>query len=169
MCGIAGVVQLFAGDGVQPELLDAMADSLRHRGPDGHGRWVSDDRRVGLAHRRLAIVDLSSAGRQPMANDDGSVQVTFNGEIYNFRELRADLEGKGYRFRSQSDTEVLLRLYEEVGDAVIDRLDGDFAFGLWDDRKKRLLRDSSSLRRSRHCSRTRPYRASSTRNRYTTI
>ena len=139
MCGIAGIVQLFAGEGAQPELLEAMADSLRHRGPDGHGCWISDDRRVGLAHRRLAIVDLSSAGRQPMANDDGSVQVTFNGEIYNFRELRAELEGKGHRFRSQSDTEVLLRLYEEIGDGLIDRLDGDFAFGLWDDRKRRLL------------------------------
>lgn len=121
------------------DLLRAMADSLRHRGPDGEGFWLSDDRRVGLAHRRLAIVDLSATARQPMANKDGSVQVALNGEIYNFRELRAELEGRGYRFRSQSDTEVLVHLYDEVGDAIIERLDGDFAFGLWDDRRKRLL------------------------------
>jgi asparagine synthase (glutamine-hydrolysing) len=139
MCGIAGVVNLFAAERVQPELLVAMAASLQHRGPDGHGAWMSDDHRVGLTHRRLAIVDLSDAGRQPMANADGSVQVTLNGEIYNFRALRSELEGKGYRFRSQSDTEVLAHLYTDIGDAAIERLDGDFAFGLWDDRRRRLL------------------------------
>jgi asparagine synthase (glutamine-hydrolysing) len=139
VCGIAGVVNLFANERVRPELLRAMADSLRHRGPDDHGDWISGDHRVGLTHRRLAIVDLSDAGRQPMANADGSVQVTLNGEIYNFRALRAELELKGYRFRSQSDTEVLAHLYTDVGDAAIERLDGDFAFGLWDDRRRRLL------------------------------
>jgi len=139
VCGIAGVVNLFSGERVRPELLRAMADSLRHRGPDGHGEWISDDQRIGLTHRRLAIVDLSDAGRQPMANRDGTVQVTLNGEIYNFRGLRAELERKGYRFRSQSDTEVLAHLYDDIGDAAIERLDGDFAFGLWDDRRRRLL------------------------------
>ena len=120
-------------------LLGAMAESIRHRGPDGEGYWLSSDGRVGLAHRRLAIVDLSDAARQPMPNNDGSAQVVLNGEIYNFRELRAQLESKGHRFRSQSDTEVLVHLYDEIGEALIERLDGDFAFGLWDDRRKRLL------------------------------
>jgi len=121
------------------DLLGAMAESIRHRGPDGEGYWLSSDGRVGLAHRRLAIVDLSDAARQPMPNNDGSAQVVLNGEIYNFRELRAQLESKGHRFRSQSDTEVQVHLYDEIGEALIERLDGDFAFGLWDDRRKRLL------------------------------
>jgi asparagine synthase (glutamine-hydrolysing) len=120
-------------------MLTAVTDQLRHRGPDGAGTWISSDGTAGLAHRRLAILDLSEAGRQPMGNRDGRIQVTFNGEIYNYRELRRELAGKGYRFRSQTDTEVLVHLYEEVGLKMIDRLDGDFAFGLWDDRRKRLL------------------------------
>src|SRR5882724_10048056 len=153
MCGVAGLVGLAAGDRVQMDLLRAMADSLRHRGPDGHGYWVSGEGNVGLAHRRLAIVDLSDAARQPMSSADGTVHVTFNGEIYNFRELRSELEGKGYRFRSQSDTEVLVNLYSEAGDSAIDRLDGDFALGLWDERRKRLLlaRDRAGVKPLYYC------------------
>ncbi len=121
---------------------------MAHRGPDGDGVWISDDNKTGLGHRRLAIVDLSEAGRQPMGNRDGSIQVTFNGEIYNHRELRSDLESRGFQFRSQSDTEVLPYLYEQYGEAMIERLDGDFAFGLWDSRKQKLIlaRDRAGLK-----------------------
>lgn len=116
-----------------------MTDSMSHRGPDGRGTWTAADGRVGLGHRRLAIVDLSHLGAQPMANEDGSIWVTFNGEIYNYPLLRAELAGKGHRFRSKTDTEILVHLYEELGERMIERLDGDFGFGLWDDRRKRLL------------------------------
>jgi len=139
MCGIAGVIRIVPGEPVAEELLAAMAETMAHRGPDDQGVWVSADGQAGLAHRRLAIVDLSPAGHQPMGNADGSVQVTFNGEIYNFRQLRRELEARGHVFRSQCDTEVLVYLYEELGEAMVERLDGDFAFGIWDDRRKRLL------------------------------
>jgi asparagine synthase (glutamine-hydrolysing) len=125
-----------------------MTATLHRRGPDGSGFWISPERRVGLGHRRLAIVDLSDAGRQPMANADGTIQVTFNGEIYNFPSLRDDLAKRGYSFRSRTDTEVLVYLYEEMGDKMVEFLDGDFGFGLWDDRLKRLLlaRDQAGVK-----------------------
>jgi asparagine synthase (glutamine-hydrolysing) len=109
------------------------------RGPDGAGLWISDDRRIGLAHRRLAILDLSDAGLQPMATTDGMVRIVFNGEIYNYRDLRERLEGKGYRFRSQSDTEVLLNLYQEHGAAMVEHLRGMYALAIWDESKRGLL------------------------------
>ncbi len=139
MCGICGIVQLPAERPIRRAQLGAMSDTMRHRGPDGSGTWVSADGAAGLGHRRLAILDLSAAGRQPMANRDGTIQVTFNGEIYNHGQLRDELIARGHQFRSRTDTEVLVYLYQEYGDAMIDRLDGDFAFGLWDDRRKRLL------------------------------
>ncbi len=139
MCGIAGIVNLTEYKPVAEGLLRAMADTMVHRGPNDSGVWVSDDRQTGMSHRRLSIVDLSPAGRQPMTNEDGSVWVTFNGEIYNFRQLRLELENKGHRFRSNTDTEVLVHLYEEHGNAFVEALDGDFAIGLWDDAKKRLV------------------------------
>ena len=139
MCGIVGIVSQSSERVVRAELLRAMTDTMTHRGPDGWGTWMSDDGCVGLGHRRLSIMDLSEAGRQPMPNADGTVQVTFNGEIYNFRALRRELEARGHRFRSESDTEVLVYLYEELGDAMVERLDGDFALGLWDGRRRRLL------------------------------
>jgi asparagine synthase (glutamine-hydrolysing) len=138
MCGISGILRLDGGP-VDRAALASMAAAQRHRGPDDDGLWLSPDRSVGLSHRRLSIVDLSPAGHQPMSDPEGLVTVVFNGEIYNFRELRAWLEPKGHRFRSDCDTEVLIHLYRECGDEMVSRLDGDFAFGLWDERRRRLL------------------------------
>lgn len=140
MCGIAGI---FAHHNASPpvsvdELLK-IREAMRSRGPDGAGLWISQDKRVALAHRRLSIIDLSDAGAQPMGTADQSLWVVFNGEIYNYRELREILETKGYRFQSHSDTEVLLHLYREYGDAMIDRLRGMYAFAIWDRVRQRLL------------------------------
>ncbi len=137
MCGIAGIV---ATDPiVSTDALQAMVSALRHRGPDDEAVWVSPDRRTGLAHTRLAVLDLSSAGRQPMSNEDSSVFLVCNGEIYTYRELRSELQKSHHRFRSQGDAEVILHGYEEWGDRVIDRLSGMFAFAIWDTRRNRLL------------------------------
>lgn len=137
MCGIAGILRFESGAQIDPALLDRMTDVLAHRGPDGRG--VHIDGPVGLGHRRLSIIDLSPDAAQPLCNEDGTVWVTFNGEIYNYRELRAELLGKGHSFRSQSDTEVLVHLYEEMGPRMVERLRGMFAFALWDGRQQRLL------------------------------
>ena len=139
MCGICGIVSLTSEPSIDIEILQKIPNVLQHRGPDGNGIWIDDSKKVGFGHQRLAIVDLSDAGQQPMATPDGMVQVTFNGEIYNFQELRSDLEKEGYRFRSRTDTEVLLYLYEMYGEGMVDRLDGDFGFGLWDGRRRKLL------------------------------
>src|SRR5258708_29686963 len=109
------------------------------RGPDGAGLWLSGDRRVGLAHRRLAIIDLSESGAQPMSSDDGALTITFNGEIYNYRELRAQLESRGHRFRTNSDTEVLLHLYQEHSSQMVHYPRGMFAFAIGDERRKALF------------------------------
>jgi len=116
-----------------------MRDTMRHRGPDDEGLWRSVDGRVGLGHRRLAIIDLTEAGRGPMSNEDGSVHVTFNGEIYNHAVLRAELERRGHVFRSRCDTEVLVHLYEEHGPEMVHRLIGMFAFAIWDEPRKRMF------------------------------
>jgi asparagine synthase (glutamine-hydrolysing) len=143
VCGICGVVDL---RGAAPEraALEEMAGAIAHRGPDAEGivRLARDGNGgvgVGLVHRRLAIIDLSPSGAQPMTNEDETVWVVLNGEIYNFRELRKDLEARGHPFKSHSDTEVILHLYEERGERCVDALDGMFAFGLWDARRQRLL------------------------------
>ena len=136
MCGVAG---RFHPDGV-PELhgwSERAAALLAHRGPDGAGRYR--DGRCELVHRRLALIDLTASGRQPMANEDESVWVVYNGEIYNHRSLRAELIGRGHTFRGTSDTEVLVHLYEEMGDALVERLRGIFAFGIYDLRARRVL------------------------------
>ena len=138
MCGIAGILSVRDGAVDEPRLL-RMRDTLVSRGPDGAGVWHDASRRVGLAHRRLAIVDLSSAGAQPMATEDGRLQLVYNGEIYKHLALRRELERAGHRFRSQCDTEVLLRGYVEWGEALLDRLIGMFAFAIWDARAGRLF------------------------------
>jgi asparagine synthase (glutamine-hydrolysing) len=140
MCGIAG---LYAYLDVAPPVdraeLSRMNARMAPRGPDGSGDWYSADGRVGFTHRRLAIIDLSERGAQPMHSADGTLTITFNGEIYNYRELKAGLEAKGYRFRSDSDTEVLLQLYADRGPSMVEALRGMFAFGLWDSRTRQLL------------------------------
>ncbi len=141
MCGIAG---MFAADGrpLEPGVLERMTQALAHRGPEGHGVERIDAGAgvaIGLGHTRLKVVDLSDAAGQPMSNEDGSVWVVFNGEIYNFRALREQLQRQGRRFRTSSDTEVLLRCYEARGAACLEELDGMFAFAIWDGRRRELL------------------------------
>lgn len=137
MCGIVGIGS--PSEPVDDALLARMRDSMVHRGPDGAGSWISMDRAVGLAHRRLAIIDLSSGAAQPMANVSGDLNVTFNGEIYNFRALRRDLQARGHAFRTSSDTEIILVAYREWGVKCLERLDGMFAFALYDSRSRRLF------------------------------
>src|SRR5262249_45663699 len=140
MCGIAGIYAYhYAANPVDRDELRTIRDHMSVRGPDGVGEWYSPDQRVAFGHRRLSIIDLSERGAQPMASADGKLIVTFNGEIYNYRELRAWLEAKGRRFRTQSDTEVLLQLYAEKGEAMVHDLRGMFAFGLWDANRGALL------------------------------
>src|SRR5205085_8655036 len=114
-------------------------DHMAARGPDGAGEWQSPDGHVVLGHRRLAIIDLSAGAAQPMQSADGKVVITFNGEIYNYRALRAELEAAGCRFRTQSDTEVLIHLYAVSGSTMVARLRGMFAFAIWDAQKQGLL------------------------------
>jgi asparagine synthase (glutamine-hydrolysing) len=138
MCGIAGFV--IAGEASTPELetrLWAMIAMLRHRGPDDEGVWT--DGRAGLAHARLSIIDLSPAAHQPMASEDASVWITYNGEVYNFAEIRSELAGLGYRFRSRSDTEVIANGWHAWGPKVFPRLRGMFALAIWDRRSRRLI------------------------------
>src|SRR5215471_17030332 len=140
MCGIAGIYAYhYAANAVDRAELRRIRDYMAARGPDGLGEWYSQDERVGFGHRRLTIIDLSERGAQPMMSADGKLVVTFNGEIYNYRQLRASLEAKGHRFRTQTDTEVLLHLYAEKGAAMVHDLRGMFAFGLWDAEKRALL------------------------------
>ncbi|MGE0449662.1 MAG: asparagine synthase (glutamine-hydrolyzing) [Vicinamibacterales bacterium] len=137
MCGIVGKLAFDRQTPVDAPLLLRMAEQIRHRGPDDGGVWT--DGGIGLGCRRLAILDLSERGHQPMANDDGSIHIAYNGEIYNFQEIRRYLERKGHRFRSTTDTETLLRLYEEEGVDCLGRLRGMFAFAIWDAPRGRLL------------------------------
>jgi asparagine synthase (glutamine-hydrolysing) len=140
MCGICGVFEYGrAAGGVTPELVAAMRDTMVHRGPDDAGTWLSADRRVGLGHRRLSIVDLSAAGHNPMTNETRDVWITFNGEIYNHAKLREGLVERGHNYRSRTDTETIVHLYEEEGPDLVNRLEGMFAFAIWDEGRKRLL------------------------------
>jgi asparagine synthase (glutamine-hydrolysing) len=140
MCGIAGIhAYLDVAPAVDRAELARMNARMAARGPDGSGDWFSADSRVGFTHRRLAIIDLSERGAQPMHSVDGQLTITFNGEIYNYKELKAELEGKGFVFRSDSDTEVLLQLYADRGPAMVEALRGMFAFGLWDAKRRQLL------------------------------
>jgi len=140
MCGIAGIFAYLAvAPPVERRELGRMNARMASRGPDGSGDWLSRDGQVGLTHRRLAIIDLSERGAQPMHSADGALSITFNGEIYNYRELRAELEARGHSFRTETDTEVLLQLYIDRGPAMVEALRGMFAFGLWDSRSRALL------------------------------
>jgi asparagine synthase (glutamine-hydrolysing) len=140
MCGIAGVLALEPwAEQIDERFLASMNEPLRHRGPDGAGLWVSEDRRVGFAHRRLAIIDPSPGGAQPMSDAVGEVWLTYNGEIYNHADLRRELEALGHHFRTDhSDTEVIIHAYRQWGIDAVHRFRGMFAFGLWDARLRRL-------------------------------
>lgn len=139
MCGIAGMLVHRGGDPVSEPELVALRDAQRHRGPDDAGCWIDARGRVGLAHRRLSIVDLSPLGRQPMATADGRLRIVYNGEIYNYADLRRQLEAAGHAFVSHSDTEAILHGYREWGRDVLDRLRGMFAFALHDEERRETL------------------------------
>src|SRR3989442_11383095 len=138
MCGIAGLISLNPEQYIAP-----MLASIEHRGRDDEGIWTSvridaEGRSVSLGHRRLAIIDTSSAGHQPMLSADDRYVITFGGEIYNYRELREELKSKGHQFRTDTDTEVLLTAFVEWGTNCLSRLNGMFAFAVWDNRKRLL-------------------------------
>src|SRR5882672_10898629 len=136
MCGICGVITK-NGQPVSLDLLQTMARTLHHRGPDDEGYEIRGA--MGFGFQRLSIIDLST-GHQPMSNEDDSLWIVFNGEIYNFQELREQLEATGHhRFKTRSDTEIILHLYEEYGDACVQKLRGMFAFAIWDRKKNRLF------------------------------
>jgi asparagine synthase (glutamine-hydrolysing) len=143
MCGIAGYQGRFG-----PDLIERMSAAVAHRGPDDTGTWSAPDSGVSFAHRRLAILDLSAAGHQPMHDRSGRLTITYNGEIYNFPDLRSELEAAGVTFRSRSDTEVLLEGYRLWGERLLARLNGIFAFGLWDAERRELLvvRDGAGVK-----------------------
>ncbi len=139
MCGIAGVFNYGSSPTDDRAIACRMRDAMTHRGPDDAGLYQSPDRRVVLAHRRLSIVDLTPSGHQPMTNEDATIWITFNGEIYNHLEERATLVARNHLFRSRSDTEIILHGYEEYGQRCVSRLDGMFAFALWDGGRRQLL------------------------------
>ena len=139
MCGLVSIRQFDSDKFVDKDLLSRMTNTMAHRGPDGMGCWANPRGKVGLGHRRLAIIDLSRAGDQPMANEAGTIWITYNGEIYNFKMLRQELESKGHLFRSQTDTEVILHGYEEWGIDCLHRFNGIWSFALWDEGKQRLF------------------------------
>src|SRR5208282_1559916 len=135
MCGICGVLNMRKDGAVSAAVLAGMNAQLSHRGPDDCGVYL--DRFMGLGHRRLAVLDVAN-GKQPLANEDGTIWVTYNGEIYNYRELRQELLSKGHRFATECDTEVIVHAYEEYGERCVSQFNGMFAFALWD-RKRELL------------------------------
>jgi asparagine synthase (glutamine-hydrolysing) len=137
MCAIVGKIQ--SNTRVDRTVIEKMRDAMTHRGPDDAGLWLNENGTVALGHRRLSIIDLSAAGHQPMANEDNSIWVVFNGEIYNFQSLRSELIGAGHVFRSNTDTEVIIHAYEQWGIESVKRFRGMFAYALWDDRRRRLV------------------------------
>lgn len=140
MCGICGVIDYKLNAQIGDDVIRKMCSKMAHRGPDSEGVYINNSSpSVGLGHRRLNIIDLSSAGHQPFSNEDDTAWITFNGEIYNYRDLRQDLESKGHKFKSHTDTETIIHLYEEFGADCVSRLRGMFAFAIWDVRKKALL------------------------------
>ena len=137
MCGICGIVGVTPADRLAPSVVERMRDTMTHRGPDDCGLYIGSG--IGLGHRRLSIIDLRPEGRQPMANEDGTVRIVFNGEFYNFAESRRWLIERGHHFRSLTDTEVIVHLYEELGTGCLERMRGMFAFAIWDERKRMLF------------------------------
>src|SRR5437773_6912977 len=136
MCGICGIVNFSGTKPVDGHLLERMNDAQAHRGPDDQGYFIEDN--VGLGHRRLSIIDLSG-GRQPIFNEDGSVVVVFNGEIYNYADLTGDLTSKGHQFTTRSDTETIVHAYEQYGEDCMRDFRGMFAFAIWDRKRRRLF------------------------------
>jgi len=139
MCGICGILATTDKFETGERCVEAMRDAMVHRGPDDGGLWRSNDQRVAFGHRRLSIVDLSAAGHQPMSNEDGTVWITYNGEVYNHAALRRELQAKGHVYRSHTDTETIIHLYEEEGRRCVERLEGMFAFAIWDMRRRELF------------------------------
>jgi asparagine synthase (glutamine-hydrolysing) len=137
MCGVCGIVSFDHSIGIEVHRIAQMTESLSHRGPDNHGVWVKGP--IGLGHCRLSIIDLTEAGHQPMSNDNGRFWISYNGEIYNFQQLRMELKTKGHRFKSLTDTEVIVHLYEEEGIECLSKLRGMFAFAIWDDNRRLLF------------------------------
>ncbi|MBO1059645.1 MAG: asparagine synthase (glutamine-hydrolyzing) [Aphanizomenon flos-aquae CP01] len=148
MCGIAGIIRLNTNNGRLEAKIEKMQTALKHRGPDDAGIYISTDKQAALAHTRLSILDLSSAGHQPMSTTDNRYHITFNGEIYNFQELRENLISQGEKFHSQTDTEVILKLYQRIGSDCVQHLRGMFAFAIWDDLEKTcfLARDPLGIK-----------------------
>jgi len=137
MCGINGIaLSPESGKTIDRSVIERMRDVIQHRGPDDYGLFI--DGNIGLGHRRLSIVDVA-AGHQPMTNEDGALQITYNGEIYNHADFRTELEAKGHVYRTHCDTETILHLYEEHGIDCVDYLRGMFAFGIWDRKQKQLF------------------------------
>lgn len=149
MCGIVGIFNFNSNEPVNVGILKKMRDTMVHRGPDGSGIWVSSDRRIALGHRRLSIIDLSETANQPLCNEDGTIWIVFNGEIYNHSEIRPELEARGHRFKTNhSDTEVIIHAFEEWGTKCVDKFRGMFAFVVYDDKKKEfwLFRDRMGIK-----------------------
>jgi len=137
MCGITG--QINFNNPVDEKVFSSMRDTLAHRGPDGFGSWFSEDRKIALGHRRLSFLDLTESGKQPMSSEDETLWLTFNGEIYNYMELKKELELSGHRFKSTTDSEVIIHGFEQWGKEVLNKLKGMFAFALWNEKEKKLF------------------------------
>ena len=139
MCGICGLLKLPGQKPISRDMLQQMSDLISHRGPDDAGTYVSPNADIGLANRRLSIIDPSESGRQPFTNEDGNIWVVYNGETYNYAEMRSYLQDRGHSFHSNTDTEIIAHLYEEHGVDCVRYMRGMFAFALWDQSKRRLF------------------------------
>ena len=145
MCGIAGIVDPKSREKkINAGTLKKMSDVITHRGPDSDGLWISQNYEAGFSFRRLAIIDLSESGNQPMSTRDGRFTIVFNGEVYNHSQIREELISKGYNYRSGTDTETILYGFAEWGEAILDKLLGMFAIAIWDDEKNKLTKKKNN-------------------------